>query len=365
MTRLTPEETDAKRKRQFNEVVKAVAEKVGHGAATLKKHYLLPEIQINWIEKGKVIDLSKFKPTEMQFGGTVKTEKQKKKVAKVMGEFKEGDLKTSHGKKVTDRKQAVAIALSEAERMDEKPDKLIYGGELPFEGWIDDSRYDWKVNMDDCYQFYVNKEKKELKEIIDHHVLFKKLPNLKKVKVVFGNITNKETDADSYIICKDNNTTNCQIFINLDFDYYYENKKEKYSLESKYPEYSKEAVLLHEIQHLGQHSVGKEIGRGYESIREEVNRRGAVLDIDLTPDLLDSLTIQKYKKQLPEQEAMKTVFLWLRSKGLKYFFDDYINWDYEKNKSQSESQEGLYKKGGKIKTSGWFSEESGLSFLNW
>ena len=41
------------------------------------------------------------------------TPKQKEKVAKVMGEFKKGKL-TTHGKKVTKKKQAVAIALSEA-----------------------------------------------------------------------------------------------------------------------------------------------------------------------------------------------------------------------------------------------------------
>ena len=117
LNRLTPEETDTKRKKQFNEVCKEVAAKVGHGAATLKKHYLLPEIQINWIEKGKVIDLANFKPEEMKFGGAVKTEKEKAKIAKVMGEFKDEKLKTSHGKKVTNRKQAVAIALSEADRM--------------------------------------------------------------------------------------------------------------------------------------------------------------------------------------------------------------------------------------------------------
>jgi hypothetical protein len=40
--------------------------------------------------------------------------KGKKKVAKVMDEFKHGSLKSSSGRKVTDRKQAVAIALSEA-----------------------------------------------------------------------------------------------------------------------------------------------------------------------------------------------------------------------------------------------------------
>jgi hypothetical protein len=36
------------------------------------------------------------------------------KVSKVMHEFKEGTLKSSSGSKVTGRKQAIAIALSEA-----------------------------------------------------------------------------------------------------------------------------------------------------------------------------------------------------------------------------------------------------------
>ena len=40
--------------------------------------------------------------------------KGKGKVEKVMHEYKEGTLKSSSGKKVTGRKQAVAIALSEA-----------------------------------------------------------------------------------------------------------------------------------------------------------------------------------------------------------------------------------------------------------
>ncbi|HEY3741523.1 MAG TPA: DUF6496 domain-containing protein [Bryobacteraceae bacterium] len=38
----------------------------------------------------------------------------KAKVSKVMHEFKEGTLKSSSGQKVTKRKQAVAIGLSEA-----------------------------------------------------------------------------------------------------------------------------------------------------------------------------------------------------------------------------------------------------------
>jgi len=40
--------------------------------------------------------------------------KGKGKVEKVMHEFKEGKLKSSSGKSVTGRKQAVAVALSEA-----------------------------------------------------------------------------------------------------------------------------------------------------------------------------------------------------------------------------------------------------------
>jgi hypothetical protein len=43
-----------------------------------------------------------------------KPTKAQKKVEKVMSEYKAGALKSSSGKKVTTRKQAVAIALSEA-----------------------------------------------------------------------------------------------------------------------------------------------------------------------------------------------------------------------------------------------------------
>ena len=42
---------------------------------------------------------------------------KKSKVQKVMHEFKGGTLKSSSGGKVTSRKQAIAIALSEANRL--------------------------------------------------------------------------------------------------------------------------------------------------------------------------------------------------------------------------------------------------------
>jgi len=45
----------------------------------------------------------------------------KPKEAKVMGEFKKGTLRSGSGAKVTSRKQAIAIALSEAGKSKKKP----------------------------------------------------------------------------------------------------------------------------------------------------------------------------------------------------------------------------------------------------
>jgi hypothetical protein len=42
------------------------------------------------------------------------SEKAQDKIGKVMHEFKEGKLKSSSGQKVKDRKQAIAIGISEA-----------------------------------------------------------------------------------------------------------------------------------------------------------------------------------------------------------------------------------------------------------
>jgi hypothetical protein len=53
-----------------------------------------------------------------------------RKVEKVMREFKSGKLKSGgSGKKVKDKKQAVAIALSEAGLS--KPKKAAHGGQMP------------------------------------------------------------------------------------------------------------------------------------------------------------------------------------------------------------------------------------------
>ncbi len=42
------------------------------------------------------------------------SEKAQEKIGEVLHEFKEGKLKSSSGDKVTDRKQAIAIGISEA-----------------------------------------------------------------------------------------------------------------------------------------------------------------------------------------------------------------------------------------------------------
>lgn len=51
------------------------------------------------------------------------TKKQNEKVGKVMSEYDKGTLKSSSGKKVTSKKQAVAIAMSEAGMSKDKKKK--------------------------------------------------------------------------------------------------------------------------------------------------------------------------------------------------------------------------------------------------
>ena len=65
---LPKEEKD--RKKTFSEILKSVSEKIGHGKATLRKHYLIPELEINYIEKGKIINLSN--KDSYETGGAIK-----------------------------------------------------------------------------------------------------------------------------------------------------------------------------------------------------------------------------------------------------------------------------------------------------
>ncbi len=38
--------------------LRKVAIKIGHGSGTLRKHYLIPELEINYIKNGNIIDIS-------------------------------------------------------------------------------------------------------------------------------------------------------------------------------------------------------------------------------------------------------------------------------------------------------------------
>lgn len=53
----TKEKARKERKKIFNKAVKETAARVGHGAATLRKHYMVPELQTEYIEHGRIIDM--------------------------------------------------------------------------------------------------------------------------------------------------------------------------------------------------------------------------------------------------------------------------------------------------------------------
>lgn len=57
LSKVTPEETENKRKRQFNKILREVAKKIGHGSGTLKKHYLIPEMPDEFILHSRVVNI--------------------------------------------------------------------------------------------------------------------------------------------------------------------------------------------------------------------------------------------------------------------------------------------------------------------
>ena len=48
---------EAERKKVMSEVLQKVADEVGHGKGTLRKHYLLPNIEDDYVKKGKIPDI--------------------------------------------------------------------------------------------------------------------------------------------------------------------------------------------------------------------------------------------------------------------------------------------------------------------
>jgi len=57
LSKLDVPETPNKRKLVFNKVVTKVAKKIGHGSATLKKHYMLPELYTKYVNDGEIINV--------------------------------------------------------------------------------------------------------------------------------------------------------------------------------------------------------------------------------------------------------------------------------------------------------------------
>jgi 8-oxo-dGTP pyrophosphatase MutT (NUDIX family) len=96
--------------------------------------HILVENILN-IEKKEVLSMSDYNKIldevdiESEYNTGGQTDAQKNKISKVMGEFKRGELNTSYGTKVTDDKQAIAIALSEA-GVEKKEEGGVIEGQL-------------------------------------------------------------------------------------------------------------------------------------------------------------------------------------------------------------------------------------------
>ncbi|RNC67149.1 DUF6496 domain-containing protein [Proteiniphilum sp. X52] len=83
------------------------------------------------------------------------SKKAQDKIGEVMREFKEGKLKTSAGKKVTDRDQAIAIGISEAKDS---------GYKVPEEKEGDSSKKSKKENKKENKKESKKENKKESKK---------------------------------------------------------------------------------------------------------------------------------------------------------------------------------------------------------
>lgn len=65
------EDNENKRKKFFMQSLRKTAIKVGHGASTLRKHYLIPELETNYIKTGTIINLNERDSYEE--GGEIKS----------------------------------------------------------------------------------------------------------------------------------------------------------------------------------------------------------------------------------------------------------------------------------------------------
>ncbi len=212
-------------------------------------------------------------------------------------------------------------------------------------GLIKDNAYKLKMTID---QIYVIKDEVPIKlsKMISHVKFFDKYPLAKDIKVSFFTIEDVAVNAE--FITSNSGLRFCEIRIGLNRLYYEKNNREKFELIGGYPEFSLQATLLHEMQHVCQFQDRGDVGRSYEEIYKDksAKRNG------LSRALVEEEAFDTYKFQKQEQEAMKSVYDWLYSIGLKYGDPQYIlpyNFsDYDKDIDQKNSLDGIYENGGKI-----------------
>jgi len=79
-------DTEKQRKTVFNKVARSVAEKIGHGVPTLKKHYMMPELADNYIFDAEIVDVKE--ASVFASGGELGTESLEKRVTNRLSEEK-------------------------------------------------------------------------------------------------------------------------------------------------------------------------------------------------------------------------------------------------------------------------------------
>lgn len=223
---------------------------------------------------------------------------------------------------------------------------FLAGGTIPYKETIDDSDYKFIKSISDIS---LNK-RYHLDEIISHDNLFKEFPKFKKIIVTFEDITNKDVDA----FAETTFNVNTKIKVGLHSSYYKKHNHEKYELrKTNYPEYSKEAVVLHEIQHVLQSENRRFDGQEYVSyLRAELRENNCVSEADAKRkglwEKVEREAIYFYKRQPSEQEAMRAVDVWLKKIGLNYGDRQFLFFDDKFKDIQTGSQEGIYLNGGEI-----------------
>lgn len=234
-------------------------------------------------------------------------------------------------------------------------EKFLYGGGIDFyENRFSDIGYKWKISTEDAYRLCDSNKGTNLDELIEHKEFFSKYPLASRIKVYFESLLDDEIEADSYTQHDGTTYHFSEIVIKINKLYYTKNGTEKHTTLTGITEYSKECCLLHEIQHICQQADRKPTGRGYKEIHKELclekfapsNGRTDTSSEDRTSEYaaLESIAYILYKSQHIEQEAMKSVFFWLSDISSKYTNTEYIKWNYENEKEQSDSQ-NMYAKG--------------------